>query len=92
LIGDVGFGIFEPTHEVELGYTLAREFWGRGYATEAAASCLSAGLAHLDVPRIIAVVDAENRPSIRVAERVGMERVETIVVHRRQHLLFEAEG
>jgi ribosomal-protein-alanine N-acetyltransferase len=34
LIGDVGFGIFEPTGDIELGYTLARPYWGRGYATE----------------------------------------------------------
>jgi RimJ/RimL family protein N-acetyltransferase len=92
VIGDVGFGIFEPTNEVELGYTLAREFWGRGYATEAAGSCLSAGLAHLDVPRIIAVVDAENQASLRVAEHVGMASVKTIAVHHRPHLLFEAHA
>jgi hypothetical protein len=36
LIGDVGFGIFEPTGDIELGYTLGRSHWGRGYATEAA--------------------------------------------------------
>jgi ribosomal-protein-alanine N-acetyltransferase len=28
LIGDVGFGIFEPTGEIELGFTLARSYWG----------------------------------------------------------------
>jgi ribosomal-protein-alanine N-acetyltransferase len=92
VIGDVGFGIFEPTNEVELGYTLARGFWGRGYATEAAASCLSAGLAYLGVPRIIAVVDAENQASLRVAEHIGMARMDTIAVRGRSHLLFEAQG
>ncbi|MGZ4396290.1 MAG: GNAT family N-acetyltransferase [Gaiellaceae bacterium] len=43
VIGDVGFGIFEPTGEIELGWTLARDRWGRGYATEAASACLAAG-------------------------------------------------
>jgi ribosomal-protein-alanine N-acetyltransferase len=28
LIGDVGFGIFEPTGDIELGFTLARSYWG----------------------------------------------------------------
>src|SRR5438552_3356913 len=76
LIGDVGFGIFEPTGDVELGYTLTRDRWGRGYATEAAGACLAAGLAHIDVPRIVAVMDAENEASMRVAERIGMTRIE----------------
>jgi RimJ/RimL family protein N-acetyltransferase len=60
LVGDVGFGVFGPTGDVEIGYTLARDHWGRGLATEAASACLAAGLAHLPVRRIIAVVDVEN--------------------------------
>ena len=87
-IGDAGFGIFEPTGEVELGYTLARDSWGQGYATEAARACLEAGLEQLAAPRIIAVVDAENEPSLRVPERIGMRKVETIQAHGRPHVLF----
>ena len=90
VIGDVGFGIFERTGEVELGWTLARHRWGLGYATEAAGACLSAGLAHLAAPRIVAVVDAANEPSFRVAERIGMERVETIEAYGRPHIVFAA--
>ena len=51
LIGDAGFGLYEPTGDIELGYTLARAYWGNGFATEAAAACLAAGLEHLAVPR-----------------------------------------
>ncbi|HVN60406.1 MAG TPA: GNAT family N-acetyltransferase [Gaiellaceae bacterium] len=90
VIGDVGFGIFEPTGEIELGWTLARDRWGRGYATEAASACLGAGLAHLAASRIVALVDAENEPSSRVAERIGMTRIETIERHGRPHVLFAA--
>src|SRR2546423_470251 len=81
VIGDAGFGLFGPTGDVELGYTLRRDCWGRGYATEAARACLAAGLAHLDVTRIVAVVDEENVGSARVAERVGMTRIDTIEAH-----------
>jgi ribosomal-protein-alanine N-acetyltransferase len=91
LIGDVGFGIFRPTGDIELGYTLARDAWGRGYATEAASACLAAGLEHLAVSRIIAVVDLDNETSQRVAERIGMTRVETIEAHGRPHLLFTTD-
>jgi ribosomal-protein-alanine N-acetyltransferase len=92
VIGDAGFGIFEPTRDIELGYTLARDCWGRGYATEAAGACLAAGLAHLGAPRIIALVDEENLASLRVAERIGMTRLETIEAHYRPHVLFEARS
>jgi ribosomal-protein-alanine N-acetyltransferase len=88
LIGDVGFGIFQPTGEIELGYTLARDCWGRGYATEAARACLTAALVHLEVPRIITVVDAENEASLRVPERIGMTSTETIEAYGRPHVLF----
>jgi RimJ/RimL family protein N-acetyltransferase len=90
VIGDAGFGVFEPTGDIELGYTLARRFWGLGYATEAARACLVAGLRHLDAPRIIAAVDAENLPSLRVAERIGMTRSEELVAHGRPHIIFSA--
>jgi [ribosomal protein S5]-alanine N-acetyltransferase len=91
LIGDVGFGVFAQTGDVELGYTLARDAWGRGYATEAASACLAAGLADLDVRRIIALVAVDNETSQRVAMRIGMERGETIEAHGGPHVLFVAE-
>ena len=90
VIGDVGFGVFEPTGDIELGYTLGRAYWGHGYATEAAGACLAAGLEHLGAPRIIALADEENLASRRVAERLGMTRLETIEAHYRPHVLFEA--
>lgn len=91
LIGDVGFGIFQPTGDIELGYTLATEFWGNGYAIEAAGACLAAALTHLAASRIIAVVDEANAPSRRVAERLGMRKVEAIQAHGRPHLLFASQ-
>jgi ribosomal-protein-alanine N-acetyltransferase len=92
VIGDAGFGIFQQTGDIELGYTFARPHWGNGYATEAARACLAAGLAHLAAVRIVAVVDAENLASLRVAERIGMARIEEIEAHGRPHVLFAASG
>lgn len=88
VIGDAGFGVFAPTGDIELGYTLARDCWGCGYATEAAKACLVAGLRNLAVSRIIAVVDSENEASLRVAERIGMTRIETIEAHGSPHVVF----
>lgn len=88
VVGDVGFGILEETGDVEIGWTLARDRWGRGYASEAAAACLAAGFAHLDVPRIVAVMEVENAASARVAARIGMRRDGTLELHGRPHRLW----
>ena len=58
--------------EVEIGYLLGREYWGRGLATEAAGAILQLGLEGYRYGRIVAVIDPANGASIRVAERVGM--------------------
>lgn len=90
-LGDAGFGVYEETGEPEVGYSLARSAWGRGFASEAAAACLAAAFEHLDARRIVAVVDAENAASVRVAERIGMERQGLIDAHARPHILFAKE-
>jgi ribosomal-protein-alanine N-acetyltransferase len=89
LIGDAGFNVFAATGEPELGYSLARAAWGHGYASEAARGCLDAAFAHLACARVLALVDVDNDASQRVAERIGMARLETIDAHGRPHVLFE---
>ena len=50
--------------------TLGREFWNQGYATEAAAACRDRAFAQ-GLTRVISLIAAENRASIRVAEKIG---------------------
>jgi ribosomal-protein-alanine N-acetyltransferase len=58
--------------EVELGYSFARDHWGQGYATEAASAALHHSSRVLAQRRVVAIIDPENRASIRVAEKIGM--------------------
>ena len=58
--------------DLEIGWRLAREYWGHGYATEAASSWLEYGFTTLDLPRVIAVTDTPNTRSIAVMRRLGM--------------------
>ena len=60
----------EPPFETEIGWTLGREFWNQGYATEAAAACRDHALAE-GLTRVISLIAAENTASIRVAEKIG---------------------
>jgi [ribosomal protein S5]-alanine N-acetyltransferase len=91
VVGDVGFGVYEPTGEPELGYTLAAAVWGRGYAFEAARACVGAAFAHLPYRRVVAKVEPENERSLRVAERLEMRAVGTIAVEGRPHVLLAVE-
>ncbi len=74
-IGRIGFQNPAEWPGFELGWTLAREYWGRGYATEGARRALKYGFEELDRSHVISLIDPENKPSIRVAERLG-EKVE----------------
>lgn len=60
------------TGEIEVGYALLKEFWGRGYAVEASEAFLDYGFEELKVEKIVAVTDPENRNSRRVMEKLGM--------------------
>jgi RimJ/RimL family protein N-acetyltransferase len=58
--------------DIQLGWRLAREHWGHGYATEAASAWLGHALGHLGYRRVLAVADVPNLRSRRVMERLGM--------------------
>ena len=66
----------EPLNEVELGWRLAREAWGRGYATEGARASLSWCWANLDPPTVMAITVPANTRSRHVMEKIGMAYVE----------------
>ena len=59
--------------EVEVAYLLAKEHWGYGLGTEAARAVLAYGFEVLRLPRLICLIDRENRASIKVATRLGMK-------------------
>jgi RimJ/RimL family protein N-acetyltransferase len=75
LIGRIGFLNPATWPGFELGWTLAREYWGRGYATEGARRALQYGFEELDRSHVISLIHPDNKASIRVAERLG-EKVE----------------
>lgn len=73
LIGNVGIRLPEPgSHEAEIGYELAPEQWGHGYATEAARAIVAFGFGELALHRISAECVADNVASARVLRKLGM--------------------
>ena len=71
LVGRLGF--FNPVGwpGFELGWTLGRESWGKGYATEGARRALSYAFTEMNKDHVISLIHPDNRASIRVAERLG---------------------
>jgi RimJ/RimL family protein N-acetyltransferase len=57
--------------EIELGWALLRDYWGHGYATEAAAAVRDAAWTELELERLISLIHPDNVRSINVAERLG---------------------
>jgi len=55
----------------ELGWTLGREFWGKGYATEGARRALKYAFEEMDRDHVISLIQPQNKASIKVAERLG---------------------
>jgi RimJ/RimL family protein N-acetyltransferase len=70
-VGRIGFNQPEGWPGFELGWMLARPYWGRGYATEGAHAALSHAFDELGRDHVISLILPENRASIRVAERIG---------------------
>ena len=71
----VGLGGTQPlgtTSDLEIGWILARDAWGHGYATETGAAAMRHVLETLNRPRVVAIIDPGNEPSKRVAARLGM--------------------
>jgi ribosomal-protein-alanine N-acetyltransferase len=83
LIGYCGFFIqsIEQQKEVEVGYRLARKYWGQGLATEAAQAVVEYGQQRFNFQRFVCLIETENSRSIRVAHKLGMTLEKKIIYH-----------
>lgn len=61
---------FNPA--VDVGWRIARAYWGKGYATEGGQKCLQYGLNMLNMKAIYSVAPMKNQASIRVMQKIGM--------------------
>ena len=79
-----GAGLHDPDNrQAGLGYSIARDRWGQGLATEAARAVVVAAFRTLDLDRVFATADARNLASQRVMEKLGMRREALLRQHRR---------
>ncbi|PSR19907.1 MAG: GNAT family N-acetyltransferase [Sulfobacillus acidophilus] len=69
----------DGTRQMEIAYLLVRREWGNGYATEAASACKQYGFDTMGYHKLVSLIDVQNTPSMRVAERIGMRVEQTII-------------
>jgi ribosomal-protein-alanine N-acetyltransferase len=72
LIGWSGLQMLPETDETEIGYLLARPYWGRGLATEGGRVGMNFGFDTLQIPTIIGITHPENIASQHVLEKIGL--------------------
>jgi len=90
-IGFCGVGYWQ--HTLEIGWWLARAYWGRGLATEAAQCALRDVFERAGLDRVISVARVENTASLRIMEKLGMRRqreFENQGVHLVQYQILHA--
>lgn len=75
LMGWTALKDLDQTELIEIGYRYFPEFWGKGYATEAAGQLVGHGFKTLDLPLISAVTHPDNKASKRVLQKLGLQFV-----------------
>ena len=84
----IGFvGLNKPAYDLpfsldaEIGWRLSNNYWGNGYATEAAQAALAIGFNQLEFSEIVSFTSALNRPSIKVMQRLNMQNTNYFFDH-----------
>jgi len=88
-IGWCGLKYLTETNEVDLGYRFKKNFWGNGYAAEAARACIKYGFATLNLHRIVGRALPANLASIKVLEKCGMKYLHEEVMHGYLHKTYQ---
>jgi [ribosomal protein S5]-alanine N-acetyltransferase len=92
LVGDCGLHrtVVEDVSEVELGWIVARTYWGKGIATGAARAWRDYAFTRLGLDRIVSMITEQNIASRRVAEKLGMTVERTAVWGGAEMLMYSA--
>jgi len=73
-LGYCGVRPLQHTQDVEIAFGIQREYWGKGFATEASSACLDAAFGTLALQSIVATVYPENTRSLAVIKKLRMKK------------------
>jgi|GEM_PF-386364 len=78
----------QKREEIEVGYALVPEYWGQGFATEIATTCVELGFLSLRLPRLVCHTTLDNQISQRVMRKVGFTFEGYFSQHEQPHILY----
>jgi RimJ/RimL family protein N-acetyltransferase len=92
-VGRIGLDYTRATGrpEVQIGWIVAADHRGKGYATEIATDAIRIAFEVLELDDVIALITPENEPSLAVAARLGLAEVGEVEHHGLPHLLFRLD-
>jgi RimJ/RimL family protein N-acetyltransferase len=82
--------VVEDAPEFEILYTLKRDFWGRGLASEIAAALTGMARSQLELPSLVGLVVVGNDASCRVLEKAGFVRQRSMLSRGEEVLLYRS--
>lgn len=86
--GGLRFAKVDDREEVEVGYGLLADFWGRGLATEVADASVRVGFESLFLPELISFTQPTNAASRRVMEKAGFQYEREMIYADLPHVLY----
>ena len=89
VIGFCGIKYLPEIDLPEVGYRLLKKYWGMGIGTEAARVCVDFAREDLGVELLVALIEPENKASVRIAEKLGMARGPLIHIYDTDAFQYE---
>ena len=87
--GLIYLGFDDNQHNIEVGYRLHKNHWGKGYATELTKALILWAFQHLSIQKLVAVAHPDNKNSQNVLIKSGLINSGTIEYHNKEVLFFE---
>ncbi len=91
-VGRVGIWYPDGWPGTEIGWGISPDYWGKGYATEAARASRDWAFSNLEINELISVIHPENEASKRVAIRIGEAYRETMDVNGKECHIYAMPG
>ncbi|MCC5634475.1 GNAT family N-acetyltransferase [Nostoc sp. CHAB 5844] len=88
MIGRIGCWQPEGWPGLEIGWSLRRAYWGRGFATEAATAAMNYAFTQLQRSHIISLIHPQNTASVRVAQKLGEQLQGTTEIFKTEVLVY----
>jgi RimJ/RimL family protein N-acetyltransferase len=88
IVGRAGLWNPEGWPGLEVGWVIGRQYWGQGFATEAALAAVEFAFSATDAAQLISMIQPDNHRSIRVAEKIGFTGDGTVMLEGAEMLLY----